>query len=170
MHQANKINLRPYLYIVVSFLPTWFTTLSDSWAKFISLCDKVEGTTNCNETLAFFLRCLYIKPFLRTNLVSPLEKPRLIVTLPDSSLLLISANLTYDACFISNSCLFRPINLSTTLTSLSFLLFLNCFFLFTPDEKWVLSGNLGPLIFPMTKSCAGSSMHNASVVPLKMDD
>ena len=73
-------------------------------------------------------------------------------------------------CFISNSCLFRPINLSTTLTSLSFLLFLNCFFLFTPDEKWVISGNLGTLIFPMTKSCAGSLMHNASVVPLKMDD
>ena len=98
------------------------------------------------------------------NLVSPLEKLRLLVTLPDSTLLLISLNLTSDACFIHNSCLCCLINLTATLT---FLLFFNLFLWTTPDEKWVISGNLDPSIFPMTKSCAGSSLHNASVVPLK---
>ena len=102
------------------------------------------------------------------NLVSPLEKPRLIVTLPDSTLLLISFNLTSDACFLINSCLFCLTNVSTILCFLFFLLsFLDCLFLFTPDEKLVRLGNLEPSIFQMTKSCAGSSMHNASVVPLK---
>ena len=43
---------------IVSFLPLWFTTFRDSWAKFITLCVKLEGTTNCSETFAFFLKCL----------------------------------------------------------------------------------------------------------------
>ena len=73
------------------------------------------------------------------NFVSPLEKLRLLVTLPDSTLLLISANLASDACFNTNSCLFCLINLSATLTFLFFLLsFLDCLFLNTPDEKWVI--------------------------------
>ena len=101
------------------------------------------------------------------NLVSPLEKLRLLVTLPDSTLRLISFNLTSDACFNTNSCLFCLINLSPTLTFLFFLLFFDLLFLFTPDEKWVILGYLDPSILPMTKSCAGSSRHNASVLPLK---
>ena len=84
------------------------------------------------------------------------------------TLRLISANLASDACFNTYSCLFCLINLSATLTFIFFLLsFLDCLFLNTPDEKLVISGNLDPSIFPMTKSCAGSSMHNASVLPLK---
>ena len=102
------------------------------------------------------------------KVIHPIEKLRLLVTLPDSTLLLISANLTSDACFVRNSCLFCLIILSATLTFLSLLLsFLACFFLFTPDAKEVISGNLDPSVFPLTKSCAKSSMHNGNL-PLKM--
>ena len=121
-------------------------TPSDSWAKYITLFVKLEGITYCNENLAFFLKCLYIKPFIWMNLVSTLEKPRLMVMLPDSPLLLISFHLTSDACFRRNSCLFCLINLSATLTFLSFLLFVGHFFLTTLDGKWVISGRkFGPL-------------------------
>ena len=50
---------------------------------------KHSGTTSCNVTLVPFVNCLYNKPFFRTNLVSPLFKPRLTVMLPDSTLPLI---------------------------------------------------------------------------------
>ena len=115
----------------------------------MTLCVKQEGITNCSETLPFFLKCLYVKPFVRMNLVSPLEKLRLLVTLPDSTLLLISFNLISDACFNTNYCLFCLINLSATLTFLSFLLFFDLFLFTTSDEKWFISGNFDPSILPM---------------------
>ena len=150
------------------FLMPKCPAINDSWTNFRTFCLKLLGTTSWSEDLFSWVNCLYNKSLVLTILVSPLFKPRLLVTTPQSALHLICSNLGSDIWASWNTCLF---SLRIWLGTLSFLYaFSSCLawaLVTTPTEKWDISGNLEPSMLPITKSYKVSSMHNASVWPLK---
>ena len=139
-----------------------------SCANLRTFSRKPLGTTSCKVTLFPFVNCQYNKPFFRTNLVSPLFKPRLTVMLPDSTLPLILSKFGSIAWACFKASLSSLIIWSGTLSFLqAFSLCLAWDQVTAAAEKWDISRSFDPSIFPITRSSSVSSMHKASVFPVK---
>ena len=139
-----------------------------SCANFKTFSRKPSGTTSCNVALFPFVNCLYNKSFFHTNLVLPLFKPRLTVIFPNSTLPLILSKFGSVAWACFKASLFSLIIWSGTLRFLyAFSLFVAWNLVTAAAETYDISGSFDPSIFPITRSYSVSSMHNASVFPVK---